>query len=81
MKLYILRPCTTIEGKSPWEPWYDKCFGMVVRAENSSEARQIASDNANEEEPIAWYSSLYSTCEELSPVGPSKLIMKDSHDA
>ena len=30
MRLWLLRP---VEGDSLWDPWYDKAFGFVVRAE------------------------------------------------
>ena len=34
MRLWLLRPQEgLIEGDNPWDPWYDKAFGFVVRAE------------------------------------------------
>jgi hypothetical protein len=43
MKLWLLRPK---EGRSHWEPWYDKAFGFVVRANSETEARKLASGDA-----------------------------------
>lgn len=74
-KLYILKPKENLEN-SPWEPWYDKAFGFVVRAKDSNEARKIASENAGGEHSGAW-GSKYSTCKELSVKGKSELIIRD----
>jgi len=32
MELWILKPERGLGANSPWEPWYDKAFGMVARA-------------------------------------------------
>lgn len=81
MKLWLLRPVTDKSKKGdPWDPWYDKAFGFVVRAETEEKARRIADDNAGDENYDAkhpWLSSRYSICEELSSEGKEDLIMKD----
>lgn len=80
MKLWLLRPNydNLKEGDNPWEPWYDKCFGYVIKAETEEDARQIAHNHAGDEnrdkflnkktsdtiEP--WIESKYSTCIELT---------------
>jgi len=83
MKLWLLRPRAERLGKSddPWSPWYDKCFGFVVRAGNEEDAREIANENAGDEnrgefmrEKIAntkspWKDEKYSTCVELTADG------------
>ncbi len=50
MKLWILTPVKGLDKKdNPWEPWYDKAFGFVVRAETEEEAREFAHSNAGDE--------------------------------
>lgn len=93
MNLWILRPIEKPENDDPWEPWYDKCFGFVVRAETESEARQYAQDNAGDEKrgyflgkktantKTPWLDENYSTCEPLTADGDAGLVMCDFHDA
>ena len=77
-KLWLLEPIRDLpEGDNPWEPWYDKVFGFVVRAENEIEARRFADEKAGDENrgeflaaKIAntknpWLDSSYSTCVSL----------------
>ena len=45
-KLWILRPVEGLKD-SPWVPWYDKCFGMVISAEDESSARAVANQDDN----------------------------------
>jgi hypothetical protein len=71
MTLWILRPVTD------WKPWYDKSFGFVVRAENESAARVIASENAGDEGAAAWLKSEETTCQELTADGPATMILRD----
>ena len=50
MKLWILRPVAGLpEDDNPWEPWYEKAFGFVIRAETEEDARKIAHENAGHE--------------------------------
>ena len=94
MYLFILKPREDLQkDDNPWKPWYDKCFGFVVRAENEESAREIAQDNAHDEkrneffgrkesnttEP--WLNPQYSTCTVLELIGPSELILSDVHHA
>ena len=47
MKLWLLEAKANLPtDDNPWEPWYDKSFGFVVRAETEAEARKIAHENA-----------------------------------
>lgn len=90
MKLWLLRPVDGLaENDNPWEPWYDKAFGFVVRAETEAEARDMAhagagdenrgqfmnAKTANTQEP--WKDAKYSTCVELLPDGPAEVVMQD----
>ena len=88
MKLWILRP---IEGVEDWDPWYDKSFGHIVRAESEEEARGIVSgksevfdcDNDSfegfygDEGPDVWLSKDKTTCVELTANGGVEHIMVD----
>jgi hypothetical protein len=90
MKLWILRP---VEESKLWKPWYDKCFGFVVEAATETDAREIAHQNAGDEnrgefmkrtlgpKDSAWLSSEHSTCVPLEPKGVAHLVMKDFHAA
>ena len=51
MKLWLLRH---IAGRPEWEPWYDKAFGHVVRAETEQQARELAAEAAGAEAPWDW---------------------------
>lgn len=90
MKLWLLRPVDRQEpNDNPWQPWYDKAFGFVVRAETEAEARDMAHADAGDEsrgefmnektantrEP--WKDATYSTCVELLPEGPAEVVMQD----
>ena len=94
MKLWILRPLDNLPGDdNPWEPWYDKAFGFVVRAETEADARKLAHENAGDENrgeflqrEIAktkspWLDGRYSSCVELTADGPTEVILEDIHSA
>ena len=89
MKLWILRPIDGIVNDNPWEPWYDKAFGFVVRAENETQARNFAHAEAGDENrgtflnkkisntKSPWLDKKYSTCEELQADGNKGVVMRD----
>ena len=94
MKLWILRPIDGLAGDDdPWEPWYDKAFGFVVRAETEDEARELAHTHAGAENNgvflsrktaktnAPWKDAAYSTCVELLPDGDAGIVMIDFHAA
>ena len=74
MKLWILRP---IKENELWEPWYDKAFGHIVRAEDETTARELAAEENGNEGKAAWLSNGSSTCVELSAVGEAGVVMTD----
>ena len=83
MKLWLLSPIENLQD-SPWEPWYDKVFGFVIRAETEMEARRIADENYGDENfegSKPWLHSEFSTCIELTPDGESELILRDKRMA
>lgn len=94
MKLWLLRPREDRDDlpnkDNPWDPWYDKTFGLVIRAETESGARQLATENGGPEieqgsekyytgRRDAWLNSRYSTCEELTADGEREIIITDVH--
>ena len=83
MKLWLLRPREEVYGTELdlWEPWYDKAFGYIVRAEKEKEARELATTGIGDEAKEAWLDAKYSTCEELLPEGEPKIILSDIHNA
>ena len=92
MKLWLITPQPDLpEETSPWEPWYNKAFGFVVRAKTEADARQIASGNAGEEtrsfphrrtgQSDAWENPTLSRCVELHQDGKKGLVLRDFHAA
>ncbi len=89
MKLFILRPREGLSlAVNPWEPWYNKTFGFVIRAKNEEIARMTAAltatddlyaDSKGKEGQQAWIQSKFSTCEELAVDGPEGIIIADEH--
>lgn len=91
MKLFLLRPKKLIKD-NPWDPWYDKSFGFVVRAKTEIQARKMAHEKAGDENSggwgtvkyktkTPWLDEKYSTCTELIADGPKKLIIRDQHNS
>ena len=90
MPLWLLQP---VEDRpaldDPWNPWFDKCFGMVVRASTEDEARSLAHEkaanenrgmflgqrNANTNTP--WLDAKYSTCSVLVSDGCAEVVIRD----
>ena len=98
VKLWLLTPKENLpDDDNPWKPWYDKCFGMVIREETEERARETATWMSREEcntenyEEIpwirkeayanAWKDSRYSDCIELKPEGEPKTILMDVKSA
>jgi len=86
MKLWILRPVEPLPDI--WDPWYDKCFGMVVRAKTEAEARkateigyEIGCELADNGGDNPWLDPLLTSCTELSEDGPEEVILSDFHSA
>ncbi len=69
MNLYILKPV------EHWVPWYDKCFGVIVRADTERKARELASEQHGDEGPEVWLNSEKTTCEYLMAEGEQEVIM------
>ncbi len=71
MKLWLLRPA---EG---WDPWYDKAFGFVVRAETEADARKLVAPRAGQEGEHVWLNYNLTTCVELTQNGPAEIVIRD----
>jgi hypothetical protein len=89
MKLWELAPNNTDGDDSPWNPWYDKCFKFVIRAKTAKKAREIAEENAGDENKDCrgnkycnvWLDSKLTYCIELKKEGEEILIIKDLRNA
>ena len=85
-RLFLLRP---VDGNDKaWDPWYDKVFGFVVRADNEKQARALANAQGGDEcGPVRqsvyrmggdpWLDPDQSTCEELTAHGEAGVILRD----
>ena len=87
MKLWLLKAREDLIGdNNPWDPWYDKAYGFVIRAFNERRARQLADGNGSDENGAIkgvkpWLDAKYSTCEELLPDGEPGELLRDFHSA
>lgn len=78
MELWILKPLPIPAKKDdPWEPWYDKTFGFVVRAISEWDAREIAAKNCGDEGDLVWLDPAYSACDELTADGEAGVVLVD----
>ena len=81
MKLWILRP---IDGlvPDPWDNWYDKYFGFVVRAKSEDEARLIVSSGrCGDEGKEVWLDPSWTSCKHLTGDGNREVIIADFRGA
>lgn len=73
MKLWILE-------RSPFQPAmviYDASNGFVVRAEDETRARLLASQHKGDEGASTWMDPALSSCRELTVDGPEQMILRD----
>lgn len=80
--LWLLHPVNP--SKAPWKPWYDKCFGFVIRANSENEARALADSEGGDENDNAlhpWLNPELSTCEPLSNKGKPGIVIQDFRSA
>lgn len=71
MALFVLR---RIDMDSPA---YDAFNGFVIRCNNHTRARIVASEHAGDEGPDVWKDVTRSTCVVLSEVGKEVVVMAD----
>jgi hypothetical protein len=98
MRLWFLRPRAGVLAREshPWRPWFDKVFGIVVRAQSEAQARALAQSGAGTEglgiyrrfgygdEAIAagvWLDPAYTACDELDAGGPAGIVLADRREA
>lgn len=98
MKVWLLRPIV-FDGDSyehgPWDPWYDKAFGFVIRAETEHRAREIAQHDGGDEISAhchgekgkygtyvpTWTNPALVSCVELNGDGPEGVVIQDYRSA
>lgn len=91
MKLWLLKP---IDLESDhWDPWYDRCFAIVVRAETEYKARTLAQSVAGPEGQVynrdtgryertdVWMLQAITSCVDLLPEGKPGVIVQDIREA
>jgi hypothetical protein len=98
VRLWLLRPRTDVLARSahPWTPTFDKVMGVVVRAEDEADARELAQGQAGDEglgvyvrfgfpeDEVAadvWLDPGWTSCEELGPEGEAGAILVDRREA
>lgn len=79
MRLWILRPLD--EDKEPFNPWYNKTFGVVVRAETEVIARALAVSVAWKEGQGVWLDPSITSCYELHSDDDPEVIIVDRRQA
>jgi hypothetical protein len=88
MTLWLLRPIDDAPNtKNPWNPDYDTCHGMVIRAESEAVAREIAAYGTadggwhyhGDEGAEPWTNPTLTTCTELIGDGPIEVVICDNH--
>lgn len=72
MKLWLLKPI------HDWDPWYDKVFGFVIRAETETDARSIACVLSGEEGKDVWKDNSLTLCHELTSDGKVGVVLIDT---
>lgn len=81
MKLWQLTPTGHGHRRGgPWDPWYDLCFDMVVRAESEDDARAIAQRTEGQSDRGEWLDPAESNCVELTVDGEPGVIIADTHE-
>jgi|CXWL01.1.fsa_nt_gi hypothetical protein len=73
-RLWVLR---RVGGEGT--PIYDCNDGFVIRADDATEARMMASKTSGDEGPNVWLNADQSHCEELLQFGEPGIIITDFH--
>jgi hypothetical protein len=98
VKLWLLRPRADVLAREvhPWEPPFEKVFGLVIRAATEAAARALAQSQAGQEglgiyrqfgleedEAAAnvWIDSAWTSCDELEPGGEAGVVLVDRREA
>jgi hypothetical protein len=97
MKLWLLRPIpheedanhdddTDCPRECPWNPWYDKTYGAVVRAETAGDARRFVPvgdwEFTDSKGVNPWLDEALSWCTELTAAGEEgEVVIRDFRSA
>jgi hypothetical protein len=98
MRLWLLRPRPDVLAREahPWEPPFEKVFGLVVRAKDAATARALAQSQAGheglgiyrqlgaDEEQVAsevWLDPEWTSCEVLDGAGVDEVVLVDRREA
>jgi hypothetical protein len=80
--LWILEPRDDLTDEdNPWKPWFDRCFGLVVEAEDEQSARSLAHENCVAtdrtilKDRCVFLDPKYTTCVNLTPSGHKRVVM------
>jgi hypothetical protein len=98
MRLWLLRPRPDVLAREahPWEPPFEKVFGLVVRAADEGAARALAQSQAGHEglgiyrelgaveEQLAddvWLNASWTSCEVLDGGDVDEVVLVDRREA
>ena len=79
MRLYLLKPINP--NAPPFDPWWDKSFGFVVRAKSEQDAREYAAKERGDEGADTWRDPALTSCEVLPARGEAGVILTDFRNA
>lgn len=76
-RFWLIEPVEDLPKGNPWDPWFDLCFGMVVRAKDEAEARKLAFERGGtQDKGKAWLDPSLSNCINLLNEGNSEIILE-----
>ena len=83
LRIFVLKAREDLPNTdNPFRPWYDKTFGVVVRAGSEDSARCLVSEELGPTEGRdVWMLPHYTECLELTGCGESEIILTDFRSA
>ncbi len=78
-RFWLLSPRRKVGGENPWDPWFDKMFGVLVLSASESDARALAALQCGEEGEQAWLDERFSECVPLDdlPKDKDRVVLRD----
>lgn len=79
MRLFLLEPAeATKTHRRTQHRWgYDCTYGVVVRAKNEAQARELAASVAGDEGKDAWLDAALTSCSPLKAAGSAGVVLQD----